>query len=185
MKKTAFIFSILLVLLLSSCTKETSLTSPMTGPNGMYVSEINTNISKLITKSYSEEQLQEMEQSFYSLQDLNNKYPVKCLRKRGTIFRAVYKGKESILILYYDNSGKMLFSDYFVATLSLSDFGVLKKNDFVDSVRALDPGGQYNFLFTGRTDTPRISNHCTIDGYFIIIYYNAKWQITKIETELL
>ena len=66
-----------------------------------------------------------------------------------------------------------------------SDFDKLVKGQSLDEVRAIDPNGEYLFLYTGRNDAPKVSSHYTKDGYLITIEYDVSNVITSINEELI
>ena len=56
---------------------------------------------------------------------------------------------------------------------------------FMKRTMAIDPNGEYLFLYTGRNDTPKVSSHYTKDGYLITIEYDVSNVIISINEELI
>ncbi len=54
----------------------------------------------------------------------------------------------------------------------------------LEEVRAIDPDGEYLFLYTGRNDVPKVSSHYTKDGYLITIEYDESNAVVSVEQEL-
>ena len=139
----------------------------------------------LASKRYDETELLELTKFNGSLNELNIKYPIECLREDNGMYRASYLGDESIAIFLFDNSGNSLFVDTHSTQLLKSDFAKLVKGQSLDEVREMDPNGEYLFLYTGRNDTPKVSSHYTKDGYLITIEYDTSNVIIRINAELL
>ena len=83
------------------------------------------------------------------------------------MYRVSYLGDGSIAIFLFDGSGNRLLGSTYSTQLLKSDFDGLVKGQSLDEVRAIDPNGEYLFLYTGRNDTPKVSSHYTKDGYLI------------------
>ena len=101
------------------------------------------------------------------------------------MYRVSYLGDESVVIFLFDGSGNRLFGSTYSTQLLKSDFDKLVKGQSLDKVRAIDPNGEYLFLYTGRNDTPKVSSHYTKDGYLITIEYDASNVITSINEKLI
>ena len=85
----------------------------------------------------------------------------------------------------FDNSGSKVMGSIHDAIILKSDFNCLEKGQSLNDVRAVDPNGEYLFLYTGRSDTPKVSTHYTKDGWLITIEYDDSNRIINIETELI
>lgn len=199
---------IILLLLFCSCTNNGSniienLPSPPTNegnnltdeaPNAfangesnmiVEVSPSDKSLTDLATQTYDERQLTELAQFGGAINELNEKYPIECMRKGNDTYRVSYLGDGSIAVLVFDNSGNKLLGNTYSVQLSKSDFDGLENGQLLEEVQALDPNGEYLFLYTGRNDIPRESSHYTIDGYLITIEYDDSNAIIGIIEELM
>ncbi len=177
--KHYFLTSIIVMLfLLCSCTKG-GINLPIE------ISQPNKTIVDLASKTYNETELSELAKFNGSLTELNIKYPIECLREDNGMYRVSYLGDESIVILLFDSSGNKVLGSTYNSQLLKSDFDGLVKGQSLDEVRAIDPDGEYLFLYTGRNDTPKISSHYTNDGYLITIEYDVSNIIISINEKLI
>lgn len=178
MKNRLLVFGIILMLLLCSCSQKETDTK-------IEISPSDKSIIKLASKIYDEQQLSNIAKFGGSLNELNDKYPIECLRKNVNIYRASFLGNDIIAVVAFNNSGKFLFGKTYAVQLSKSDFNEMKKGQSLEDVMATDPNGEYLFLYTGRNDTPRSSSHYTKDGYLITVEYDESNIITNITEELI
>ena len=167
-----------LLFLLCSCTKGGSDLSIKTSPS-------DKSLIDLASQIYDKSQLIELAKFDGTMNELNAKYPIECLREANGIYRASYLADGSIAVILFDNSGNKLWGNIYNTQLLKSDFSRLAKGQLLEEVRTIDPNGEYLFLFTGRNDTPKVSSHYTKDGYLITIEYDALNTITNINEELL
>lgn len=159
-----FIILTILLLVTSACGKE---------DNKMNI-EISSSqtIIELTTKLYSNSELLKIIDYDGSINELNKEYPIECIRKIGNNYRISYQGNDCFAIIFYNNLNDKISSDIYKTLLTKDDFEKLDIGQSLNNVQNLDPNGKYLFLFTGRNDTPRVSTHCTNDGYFITIEYS-------------
>ena len=179
MKKYCFlIFIIVMPLVICSCAKgESDL--------NIEISPTDKSLVDLASKIYKETELSELVKFSGSLNELNVKYPIECLREDNGMYRVSYLGNESVAIFLFDGSGNRLFGSTHSTQLLKSDFDKLAKGQSLDEVRTIDPNGEYLFLYTGRNDTPKVSSHYTKDGYLITIEYDASNVIISINEKLI
>lgn len=177
-KSFALISIMILLLLLCSCAKGGSDLKIETSPS-------DKSLVDLASKIYEETELLELMKFSGSLNELNIKYPIECLREDNGMYRVSYLGDESVVIFLFDGSGNRLFGSTYSTQLLKSDFDKLVKGQSLDKVRAIDPNGEYLFLYTGRNDTPKVSFHYTKDGYLITIEYDVSNVITSINEKLI
>lgn len=149
------------------------------------ISPPDKSLVDLASKIYDETELLELTKFNGSLNELNIKYPIECLREDNGMYRVSYLGNGSIAIFLFDNSGNRLFGSTYITQLLKSDFDGLVKGQSLDEVKAIDPDGEYLFLYTGRNDTPKVSSHYTKDGYLITIEYDVSNVIISINNELI
>jgi len=167
---------VIVALILVSCNRGNSMK--------MKISEKEKSIQELLTKIYSEEQLDEISDLQLDMNGLNSEYPIQCLREIANGYRVAYRSIDSVLLVYFDFNNSKLFSQKHVFSKTKADFKNIKIGQSLDEVRAFDELGDYLFLYTGRTDTPRLSSHYTIDGYVFKISYDEDLKVVAIETEL-
>ena len=172
------IFITVILLAICSCTKGGS-------DLNIEISPPDKSLVDLASKIYDETELLELTKFNGSLNELNIKYPIECLREDNGIYRVSYLGDGSIAIFLFDGSGNRVVGSTYSTQLLKSDFDGLVKGRSLDEVRAIDPNGEYLFLYTGRNDTPKVSSHYTKDGYLITIEYDVSNVIISINEELI
>lgn len=168
----------LLLLILFCCVKgEDNMQFDISSPNKRLV-----DLSSVI---YDEQQILEIVNFNGSINEINTKYPIECLREDNGRYRASYLGDGCIAVIFFDNSGNKLLGNIYSPQLLKADFDGLKKGQLIEEVKRMDPRGKYLFLYTGRNDIPKTSSHCTQDGYFITIEYDDFNRIISINEKLI
>ena len=132
----------------------------------------NKNILEIVTTVYDESQLNDISSLRCTINELNNRFPVECIRKDFNHYRVSYAGKNMFVVIHFDEDGKWLMTHTYKANLSLSDYKTIKKGQTLAEVIEIDPEGDYIFLYTGRNDCP-ISTHISVDGYLIQIIFDS------------
>lgn len=181
MRLTKYNFLILIIMMLfmiCSCAKGGS-------DLNIEISPPDKSLVDLASKIYDETELLEFMKFNGSLNELNTKYPIECLREDNGMYRVSYLGDGNLAIFLFDSSGNKLFGSTYSTQSLKSDFDRLVKGQSLDEVRAIDPNGEYLFLYTGRNDAPKVSSHYTKDGYLITIEYDVSNVITSINEELI
>ncbi len=181
MRLTKYNFLILIIMMLfmiCSCAKGGS-------DLNIEISPPDKSLVDLASKIYDETELLEFMKFNGSLNELNTKYPIECLREDHGMYRVSYLGDGNLAIFLFDSSGNKLFGSIYSTQSLKSDFDRLVKGQSLDEVRAIDPNGEYLFLYTGRNDAPKVSSHYTKDGYLITIEYDVSNVITSINEELI
>ena len=177
-KGCSVIVIILLLFMISSCAEG--------GSNLIIeISPPDKSLIDLATTVYNEEQLMELTKFDGSLNELNAKYPIECLREDNGTYRVSYLGNGYIAVILFDNSGNKLLGTIHRTQLIKSDFDVLTEGQLTEEVKTIDPHGEYLFLSSGRNDTPKVSFHYTKDGYLITIEYDELNTIIRINEELI
>lgn len=169
------------------------------------------NIMDVLTRIYSDEELTEIEQFQGTLLELNPTWPIQCRRKkeatqyvvypngsdapllwidmvvsREAMQYVVYRSESDVLFLYFDMDGnRAAWPARYRMTHTREEFETLQVGDTLDDVMAFDPDGSYLFLYTGRVDAPRVSTHCTTDGYLVKIAYDDAGVVTSITSYLI
>ena len=176
--KCFFMISIIALLLLCSCNKgENDLKVKVSSPDETLI-DVATHID-------DESELSDIAKFNGSISELNAKYPVECVRVKGSTYRVSYLGNDSIAVILFDGYGDKIYGNVYNIQKKSSDFSVLTKGCSLEEVRKIDPNGEYLFLYTGRNDMPKLSSHCTKDGYFVTIEYNDSNMITNISEEFI
>ena len=149
------------------------------------VSDSNRSLNELASITYEEPQLSEISGFGGSLNEFDSKYKIECLRHTEGIYRASYLGERSVAVIIFDKQGNKLSGNIHSIHLPKSDFDSLIIGDLLEDVQAIDPNGEYLFLYSGRSDTPKLSSHYTKDGYIITIEYDDSNTIVGIKYELI
>ena len=149
------------------------------------LSLLDESIIELSSNVYESSQLNDIADFRGSIDELNEVYPIECLRKVDGLYRASYLGDDGVCVVLFDESGNSLFGRIYNTQLKKDDFALLSIGESVDSVKKIDPDGDYAFLNAGRNDFPKTSTHCTKDGYMITVRYSELSKIIGIETELI
>lgn len=163
---------------LCSCTK---------GGNGFMIelSPQDKSLFEMSTKIYGEDELTTISSFRGTIQELDETFPIECIRKTTTGYRVTFCGNVSLVSLVFDNSGQIIFGSVYKISESKASFGDLTIGKTVEDVKKIDPSGSYMFLYSGRNDVPKQSIHYTNDGYLIIIEYDEKYCISNIVEELI
>lgn len=168
---------ILLTMIFCSCVQK--------GGQIADISPTEKSLMELSSECYVESQLSEIAGFGGSMQKLNAKYPIECLRENGENYRVSYLGENQVVVLWFDRSGNRCKGNLYSIKKLKSDFDGLTPGQALDEVRAIDPDGEYSFLYTGKNDSPKVSTHCTKDGYLITVEYNASNVIVRVDKELI
>lgn len=172
-------FGIVIVLLFAfcSCTKGD-------GEMNIIESPSNANLIDIVTKTYNDSQLFDIVKFDGTINELNSRYPVECVRKINHLYQILYLGDSTVAIMTYDNLGNKVSGKLYDAKLKKSDYEDLTNGMSINEVKMIDPNGEFLFLYSGRNDSPKISTHYTSDGYLIIIEYDEKNIIKNIDVSL-
>lgn len=149
------------------------------------LSDPDQTVYQLATTVYTAKRLRQIEQSGYNYHDLSANYPVQCVRQAGKLYRVAYRATDRLLLLYYNQQGKLLFHKRQTPTVAKQALDMVNVQDNVYAVKAIDPTGTYDFLYTGDTEIPRVSAHYTTDGYLLHIEYDERWRVAKMSWELI
>lgn len=149
------------------------------------ISSSDMSITDLSSETYSNDQIDDILKFNGTMQELNIEYPMECVRKINDSYRISYLGDSSVAIIFFDNNGNKIIGNKYNIVLSSSEFNDLSKDKSIKDVQEIDPDGEYLFLYTGKNDMPKISEHCTTDGYIISIEYESDNKIASIKKELI
>lgn len=149
------------------------------------LSPIDKSIIDLSTKAYNAQELSDIIQFNGLVSELNQKYPIECLRSDGEFYRVVYLGACEAAVIVFDEAGNKVLSNIYSAENHKSDFAELKEGQPLDFVKTIAPNGDYTFLHSGRNDVERNSVHYTDDGYIVTVGYDNSNKIISINYDLI
>lgn len=184
-------FIISVSLLLIGCTQIKKDEINMDSDKNNISTETGTISSELLF--YSDEQLTEIADFAGTESELLARYPTTYIRtlpikysESGVVndqyaVRLIYRAETKALSMVFDTSGNKLFTRVYDTSLSKQAFDSLSLGHTLADVRAIDPRGEYLFLYTGRNDFPRVSSHYTTDGFIVSITYDKSNVIEKID----
>ena len=123
-----------------------------------------------------------------SINDLNKKYEIQCLRQDEDEYRIEYIGGNHILILRFDKDAKYIKDEKLNSLYRVTDtrgkFDKLKVGDPVSAVQTVDPTCFFPFLVDS-SSTDLTTDHYTEDGYHTRITYDGDFNIASINYELM
>ena len=187
MKKFMCIAIISVLLFLPGCN-QTENDEITTKPNG----ETQGALQSGEIFVYSDEQLTEIAGSNAAKDTLLENYPTTYIRAVSIAqsdlsdakpaVEVYYRGETKVLQLMFDAiSGDRLSSLFHSTFCSKNEFEPLAIGQSLSDVQAIDPNGEYWFLYTGRNDMPWVSTHYTTDGFIIRVTYDQNNVIEKID----
>ena len=123
-----------------------------------------------------------------SINDLNKKYEIQCLRQDEDEYRIEYIGGNHILVLRFDKDAKYIKDEKLNSLYRVTDtrgkFDKLKVGDPVTEVQKVDPSCYFPFLLDPSTDR-HVTYHYTEDGYCTKIKYDTDMKISEISHALM
>lgn len=170
-------------------------------------------IYELATTVYEYPQLAEILRPFEtgrmtSIVELNEKYPMYCVRRHSLEGRTHLKDmydddrmgiriptdeempycvsyigeNDQLLTMEFDPTGEYLGGSivHLKNRKKKSDFEQLQIGTSLEQIQLFDPEGAVYFPYTGRL-LPKISYHYTIDGYYIYVEYDSNCQLEHID----
>lgn len=187
MKKFMCIAIISVLLFLPGCN-QTENDEITTKPNG----ETQGALQSGEIFVYSDEQLTEIAGSNAAKDTLLENYPTTYIRAVSIAqsdlsdakpaVEVYYRGETKVLQLMFDAiSGDRLSSLFHSTFCSKNEFEPLAIGQSLSDVQAIDPNGEYWFLYTGRNDMPWVSTHYTTDGFIIRVTYDQNNVIEEID----
>lgn len=181
------LFMTIFLYLLSSCATDSNsnVLHSSTKEYCVIVSPNEKTLIELATLTYSEAELSDIINFDGSLDELNSVYPAECIRATADVYRVSYCGNDNVATIVFDKSGNRLLGKTYTLEHTKNEFDAFTKSNSLEDVQEFSPNGEYLFLYTGRNDSPRVSTHCTRDGYMITIEYDDNYQIISISCELI
>lgn len=143
----------------------------------------NKPLRELVTVTYTYEELQEIDAQKFDYDELNEKYPVECLRWFGwERYRVVYQGDGCYLEIRLQEDGSYSSSWLVVPEHPLEVFSTDLFGTHAYDITQMDKSGVYGFP-SGTTSPDMGSTHFTTDGYRIILRYNQFYSLNGIKIE--
>lgn len=166
MRKGYSFLLIIMLFLFSSCAGQTV-------PNtDIKVSPKNRNINDLITVTYPDEDMYILCDYGGNIRELNDDYPIECVRKKDELYYVKYRGEVGYMVLTFEASGKNHYRKggyFYSTTVSKEMLDNLKVGQTTSDVREIDSS---NFYYGPTIDgTAYTSEHVTTDGYMFVITY--------------
>ena len=141
------------------------------------------NIFELVSIIYDNSLLRAIETFEGTMDELNELYPIECVRKTEfdsyQAYKVSYLGEDKVVVVIFDISGNKCMSWIYNLNSLKADFENLRIGQTVADVKNVDPNGYYWFLITG-TGEPLCSDHYTRDGYLITIEYEIEDNTFKV-----
>ena len=149
-------------ILLGACAKGTS-----------YMVSPDQSIFELSPVQYNHTQLLEIVDDSDTMEHLLIRYTPSCLRKIDDgAYRLSYLGIDEVASVYFDKSGEKTFGWIYDVSTESHKLTEFKIGDPLEQVMSVDPAGRYSFLYTGRDDISKVSEHYCQDGYLVVIEYS-------------
>ena len=82
----------------------------------------NKNLTELVSKTYSRSQLLTIVQFEGTIDELNQQYPIECIRETGGIYRVSYLGDDSVAVIVFDNNKNKIYGNVYDLFLSKADY---------------------------------------------------------------
>ena len=189
MRKYICLVVLIIFLLLTGCNQTKKDVTTMDD------NEIDKETQKTLNSGeifvYSDEQLIEIAELADTKSTLMEQYPTTYIQAISIVQNDIsnskpavevhYRGETKVLRLMFDGSSGSKISSHFYSTFcSKNELEILAIGQSLSDVRAIDPNGEYLFLYTGRNDTPKISTHYTTDGFVVSITYDQNNGIENI-----
>ena len=167
--------------LLSSCTDD------IEEKMGIKVSDNNLSVYELSTYKLTKVQVELIKESNFSLQELNEKFPAQCVRKKGEAFRVIYvcADNEGLFFLWYDNKGNLIVQRHIKPAIEMKTLDSVEKGLHIKDVMAIDETGDYFSYYASNPEWPKVSEHYTIEGYVFQVKYDDEWKVIDIKYELM
>lgn len=155
------------------------------------VSDTTRSAIELNTGGFRDADLEEMYRFMRdgaTVNQLNDKYEIACLRKRDDGYQALYWGTKKMLVLNFDAEGNWIEADRLHSLFRLIGSRVkldqLKAGDNVLKVQQADPTAYFPFL-ADKENGDLETNHYSEDGYHTRILYDKDFNITSVTYELM
>lgn len=193
--KTYQLFAMIGILFLLTGCQQNKKDEINNMPNDNFAVSQTTSNSNSVgeTQRYTDAQLSEIADYIGTKDELLSQYPTcsvctlvmindECANSSTKeVHRIIYCGETKSLMLTFDDSGNRMTESLHNLTVPKNAFETISVGSLLSEVQAIDPQGEYLFLYTGRNDVPRVSAHYTTDGFVISITYDKNNVIEKID----
>ena len=126
-----------------------------------------------LLEQFPHAQLQTIADDSGAMEDYRARYTPNCVRElEDGAFRMTFPGDNEIAVVLFDASGEKTHGWVYHLSAESAKLEDLKIGDSLDLVMAADPDGSYPFLYAGRDDFPKASEHYCKDGRLITIHYS-------------
>lgn len=175
LKKIVIIIIIATLVICCGCKQQKETKDMNSQTSIVAISDNQTLKDKLITKSYPINSWSDIALYGSTLEEVNQKYEIQCLRSTWTNYYAIFKSKTHgwLYLLFSLEYGKYVVSDiwYYERPIYKEDFKelILEKSTLAD-IREIDKFG--NEILYASSVGPQ-SHHYTYDGYRVEIEYGA------------
>lgn len=149
------------------------------------ISSENKTTFELSSKVYSNTELSEIISFKGNIKDFCKIHTIDCVRSVDLGYRISFVGNQSIGIIIFNKNGDRIFSGIYELMPKNSSYETLKLSKTLGEVQKADPNGVYSFLYTGRNDIPKTSEHYSSDGYLTSIEYDNENNVVSIAKELI
>ena len=179
MKKLGCIILMFMMLfLLCACDRSGKTSETETYLQGglnssIVISDSGKKLKDLVTRKYSDDELEKIICFSGSIIELDSKYPIECIREDTYVYRVSYMGNTSVAVLEFGKVDMGSVGRIYELKHTKEEFNGIKVGDTLNSVIEFEPNGDYPFLYLSSSEIPKISTHCTIDGYYILIQYRC------------
>lgn len=112
-----------------------------------------------------------------SFDDVNQKYPIECIRKNNENIYAVYKTNQGgLMYMFFTPDMHLYYSAYSMKKLSYADFSNIKAGDSFEKVAAVDPAANAmkTAYETGNDSLVLYTVHVLSDGVFVAFYNESE-----------
>lgn len=149
-------------------------------------SKATDNVNNLITKIYTDKELDEINSLKLNYKELNKLYLIECVRYVNNFeYCVTYKGEGKYLIIKFNKSGEKKSSQIYNSQHEKSSFSFIKFGDKFSNIKDFDDSGFYHFWYAGNVESEYKSYHYTTDGYIIILTYDEYLEVIGIEEQLI
>ena len=103
----------------------------------MQFSSTDRLISELVTCEYSNSELEDIVSTATTIQALNARYPIECIRDCGNIVRVSYCGDDAVAVILFDNKGNRIMGRVFTTYRLKDDFETINIGSCLNSVNCV------------------------------------------------
>ena len=141
----------------------------------------------IVKTTVSYEELIKLLEDKPSLEELNNRIVLECVKKTFNCYYAVLKTDQGWVIIYFDKDEKFSNEQQIIISENTNKdiMDSLKIGMSLEEVRKADPDGDYSFIYFSWSGYPQVSYHYLADGNVYYISYDDSFCISDIYTFVL